>query len=96
MNGYNILGKAGLVAPGRSLVTCYVTCRERPDFQPVQLAHARFSFVTVPAELDVVVAPKLKPEAAVLLLPAPGPKTNGVTAALDVVAGLLSGENSKD
>jgi len=49
-----------------------------------------------PAELDVVVAPKLKPEAAVLLLPAPGPKTNGVTAALDVVAGLLSGENSKD
>lgn len=49
-----------------------------------------------PAELDVVVAPKLKPEAVVLLLPAPGPKTNGVTAALDVVAGLLSGGNSKD
>lgn len=45
-----------------------------------------------PAELDVVVAPKLKPELAVLWLLAPGPKTNGVTAAaaLDVVAGLLS------
>lgn len=47
---------------------------------------------TEPAELDVVVAPKLKPEVAVLLLLAPVPKTNGVTAVpvLDVVAGLLS------
>lgn len=45
-----------------------------------------------PAALVVVVAPKLKPEDAVLLLLAPGPKTNGVTAVavLDVVAGLLS------
>lgn len=49
-------------------------------------------FLKVPEELDVVVAPKLKPEVAVLLLLAPGPKTNGVTAVpeLDVVAGLLS------
>lgn len=46
----------------------------------------------------MVGAPKLKPEAAVSLLLAPGPKTNGATAvpALDVVAGLLSRENSKD
>lgn len=48
--------------------------------------------LNVPAELDVVVAPKVKPEVAVLLLLGPGPKTNGVTAVpvLDVVAGLLS------
>jgi hypothetical protein len=45
-----------------------------------------------PVELDVVVTPKLKPEVAVLLLLAPGPKTNGVTAepVPVVVAGLLS------
>lgn len=46
-----------------------------------------------PAELDVVGAPKPKPEAPVLLLLAPDPKTNGVVAAvavLEVVAGLLS------
>lgn len=52
-----------------------------------------FSLLKVPEELDVVVAPKLKPETAVvLLLLAPGPKTNGVTAVpvLDVVAGLFS------
>lgn len=57
-----------------------------------------YIFSKVPAELDVVVAPKLKPEVAVLLLLAPGPKTNGVTVVpvLDVVAGLLSWENSKD
>lgn len=49
-------------------------------------------FFKVPEELDVVVAPKLKPDTAVLLLLAPGPKTNGVTAVpvLDVVAGLFS------
>ena len=54
-------------------------------------------FFKVPEELDVVVAPKLKPDTAVLLLLAPGPKTNGVTAVpvLDVVAGLFSWENSK-
>lgn len=56
------------------------------------------SVVKVPVELDVVVTPKLKPEVAVLLLLAPGPKTNGVTAepVPVVVAGLLSWENSKD
>lgn len=52
-----------------------------------------FSTGNVPAALDVVVAPKLKPEVAVvLLLLEPGPNTNGLTAVpvLDVVAGLLS------
>lgn len=46
-----------------------------------------------PAELDVVVAPKAKPEvAAALLLLVPEPKTNEVEAVLvlDVTAGLLS------
>lgn len=45
----------------------------------------------LPEELDVV-APKLNPEEAVLLLLAPDPNTNGGAAepVLDVVAGLLS------
>lgn len=45
----------------------------------------------LPEELDVV-APKLNPEDAVLLLLAPDPNTNGGAAepVLDVVAGLLS------
>ena len=60
--------------------------------QSVKLQHTRLPWVTVPAELDVVGAPKLKPEVVAPWLLAPGPKTNGVTAvaALDVVAGLLS------
>ena len=57
-----------------------------------QFNYNMFLSLNVPAELDVVVAPKLKPELAVLLLLAPVPKTNGATAVpvLDVVAGLLS------
>lgn len=51
----------------------------------------------VPEELDVV-APKLNPDDAVLLLLAPDPNTKGGAAepVLDVVAGLLSWGNNKD
>lgn len=90
MNGYDSLGEAGLADnPLRSQPR-----EDSPSAHPLQ--HGQCSPVTVPAELAVVVAPKLKAEVAVLLLLAPGPKTNGVTAApaLDVVAGLLSCENS--
>lgn len=46
-----------------------------------------------PVELDVVVAPKVKPEFAALVLLAPEPKRNEARAELmleDVVAGLFS------
>lgn len=55
-------------------------------------------FLNVPVELDVVVAPKVNPGFALLLL-APEPKTNGATATPvleDVVAGLFSWEKPKD
>lgn len=55
--------------------------------------------LNVPVELDVAVAPKVKPELAALLLLAPEPKTNGLTAAPvveDVVVGLFSWEKPND
>lgn len=56
-------------------------------------------FLNVPVELDVVVAPKVNPGFAALLLLAPEPKTKGATATPvleDVVAGLFPWEKPND
>lgn len=95
MKIYNILDVGDLEAL-KSHLSKIITCKNVLQLshftaKPIQLQNLLSPITKLPEELDVV-APKLNPEDAVLLLLAPDPNTNGGAAepVLDVVAGLLS------
>lgn len=98
---YNILDVGDLEAL-KSHLSKIITCKNVLQLSHftakiIQLQNLLSPITKLPEELDVV-APKLNPEDAVLLLLAPDPNTNGGAAepVLDVVAGLLSWGNNKD